>query len=289
MRARNLKPGFFKNEDLADCEPLARILFCGLWCMADREGRLGLRPRKIKAELLPYDNCSIPKLLKQLCDKGFIFIYVVNDNEYIQIIKFKDHQNPHIREVQSTIPAPDEHQTSTEPARLIPSSLNLIPLTLYKHAFEKFWKIYPKKTSKKGALEQWEIASKNKTLPEIDFIINALQNQIQAKQKAQSAGQFVSEWPDPERWIKKARWDDDIQTMSGNNGNQPSSKPKHEEKKYYCPHCKRTYEKELVDGYCENCLPRKTPWEVKMLTSGIGDISRPQPDEEYVNPDDVPL
>ena len=38
MRARNLKPGFFKNETLAEIEPLGRLLFQGLWCMADREG-----------------------------------------------------------------------------------------------------------------------------------------------------------------------------------------------------------------------------------------------------------
>ena len=49
-RARNVKPGFFKNELLAECEPLARILFEGLWCEADREGRLEDRPRRLKAE-----------------------------------------------------------------------------------------------------------------------------------------------------------------------------------------------------------------------------------------------
>ena len=51
MRARNLKPGFFQNEYLADLPPLARILFCGLWCSADRNGRLEYRPKKIKAEI----------------------------------------------------------------------------------------------------------------------------------------------------------------------------------------------------------------------------------------------
>ena len=53
MRARNLKPGFFKNDALAECDPLARILFEGLWCMADREGRLECHPKRIKAEILP--------------------------------------------------------------------------------------------------------------------------------------------------------------------------------------------------------------------------------------------
>lgn len=113
MRARNLKPGFFKNEELAECEPLARILFSGLWCMADREGRLEFRPKRIKAEILPYDNCNVDKLLKQLSDKKFISIYSVNNEYYIEILNFRKHQNCHIKEAESTIPAPCEHGAST--------------------------------------------------------------------------------------------------------------------------------------------------------------------------------
>jgi len=113
MRARNLKPGFFKNEDLAECEPLARILFSGLWCMADRDGRLECRPKRIRAEVLPYDNCNIEKLLKQLSDKKFIIVYSVNNENYIEILNFGKHQNPHCKEAESTIPAPDKHHTST--------------------------------------------------------------------------------------------------------------------------------------------------------------------------------
>lgn len=113
MRARNLKPGFFKNEDLAECEPLARILFSGLWCMADRSGRLEFRPKRIKAEVLPYDNCNIEKLLKQLSDKNFILIYAVNNDNYIEILNFGRHQNPHCKEAESLIPAPVKHSANT--------------------------------------------------------------------------------------------------------------------------------------------------------------------------------
>lgn len=69
-RARNIKPGFFANEDLAECEPLARLLFAGLWCLADREGRLEDRPKRIRAELLPYDMCDADSLLNQLQARG---------------------------------------------------------------------------------------------------------------------------------------------------------------------------------------------------------------------------
>ena len=61
MRARNLKPGFFQNEYLADLPMAARLLFQGLWCSADRNGRLEYQPKKLKAEILPYDEVDVAK------------------------------------------------------------------------------------------------------------------------------------------------------------------------------------------------------------------------------------
>lgn len=119
-RARNIKPSFFKNEDLALCEHGARLVFIGLWTVADREGRLEDRPMRIKAELFPYENCDIEKWLSQLADKGFIFRYVDSGRKFIQVLNFKKHQSPHMKESDSTIPAPDEHQISTMLAHLNP-------------------------------------------------------------------------------------------------------------------------------------------------------------------------
>lgn len=106
-RARNIKPVFFTNEELVEIEPLGRLLFIGLWTLADREGRLEDRPKKIKMELLPCDNCNIDDLLQELHEHGLITRYSVNGNQYIQVTNFKKHQNPHVKEVASTIPAPD--------------------------------------------------------------------------------------------------------------------------------------------------------------------------------------
>ena len=131
-RSRNIKPGFFANDELAECDPLARLLFVGLWCFADRAGRIDDKPKKLKAGVLPYDDCNIENLLSQLENTGFIIRYAIDDSRYIQVVNFLKHQNPHIKEPESTIPAPDKHHTKTVPARLIPSSLipdslNLIP------------------------------------------------------------------------------------------------------------------------------------------------------------------
>lgn len=106
-RSRNIKPSFFTNDLLAECLPLARILFAGLWTLADREGRLSDRPKKIKAEILPYDECNCCELLNSLQDRGFITRYKIENIDYIQIVNFNKHQNPHIKENASSIPAPD--------------------------------------------------------------------------------------------------------------------------------------------------------------------------------------
>lgn len=112
-RARNIKPGFFSNDELAEIEPLGRILFAGLWTISDREGRLEDRPKRIKAEILPFDDCDVDKLLSDLEDKKFIIRYEVNSQRYIQILNFKKHQNPHPKEAASVIPpAPETLENS---------------------------------------------------------------------------------------------------------------------------------------------------------------------------------
>jgi len=119
-RARNIKPAFFTNDNLAECEPLARIMFIGLWGVADREGRLLDRPKKLKAEILPYDNCDADDLLYQLAKYGFITRYVIESTAYLQVLNFTKHQMPHHKEIASVIPAPDGHPQITRHPYIVP-------------------------------------------------------------------------------------------------------------------------------------------------------------------------
>lgn len=125
-RLRTIKPGFFLDEELAECEPLARLLFAGLWTIADREGRLEDRPRRIKVEVLPYDVCDVGDLLDELDRHGFITRYAVGDSRFIAIPTWHKHQSPHIKEQASTIPAPDSHGASTIHAQNLPPSSCLV-------------------------------------------------------------------------------------------------------------------------------------------------------------------
>lgn len=160
-RARNIKPGFFTNERLATLPFEARLLFEGLWLLADHEGRLEDRPGRIKGEIFPHDNLDVDALLNMLhitADEGdghtFIIRYKVDGKRFIWIPKFSEHQHPHKKErdIPSRIPPYGQVRSNTDPeipgvdreipgvdpeipgpTRLIPDSGFLIPDTGYRN------------------------------------------------------------------------------------------------------------------------------------------------------------
>ena len=144
-RARNLKPSLFKNEILGVADPLLTILFEGLWCLADREGRLEDRPLRIKAEIFPYrENLDINRYLTELSTLGFIKRYQIDGIALIWVVNFNKHQNPHKTERDSELPVysdsceitvKDTLNNGTSPAdSLLPLTDSLcISNTTYSH------------------------------------------------------------------------------------------------------------------------------------------------------------
>jgi len=176
MRARNLKPAFFKNADLIELPIHVRLLFAGLWCMADREGRLKDRPKQIRMEIFPADDVDVDASLADLARTGFISRYQIGEGKYIQVINFKKHQNPHRREAPSEIPPPprmgadpdtdglgsglatdqsgpasDVRPTKTGKTR---SRRGKEPETL-PDGFSEFWAAYPRRDAKEKAIKAW--------------------------------------------------------------------------------------------------------------------------------------
>jgi hypothetical protein len=72
---------------------------------------------------------------------------------------------------------------------------------VYDNDFLVFWETYPKKVGKPEAFKQWKIAVR----PELADILQAVETQKKSRQWNDDGGKFI---PDPERWIKKGRWDD---------------------------------------------------------------------------------
>jgi len=107
VRIRNIKPGFFKNEVLADMTPMQNLLFIGLWLIADKNGCIEWRPRRIMGELFALRDYSAEELQKDcgsLAEGLLISFYRVSEGllqteectmeeaEYLHITKFAKHQ-----------------------------------------------------------------------------------------------------------------------------------------------------------------------------------------------------
>lgn len=140
-RARNIKPSIMDNEELADLQMSSRLLFIYLWMLADREGRLEDRPRRIAAQAFPYDREEdVEGLLEGLERAGFLHRYEAKNVSVIQIVNFTKHQAPHVREKASELPEPEkavprqckgsDKASPRSPDSLIPDSSFLIPDSL---------------------------------------------------------------------------------------------------------------------------------------------------------------
>lgn len=120
-RTRYVKIGFFRNEALAEFGPWHRLLFEGLWLLADRSGRLEDRAKRIKADLFPYDALDVEPMLADLAAgvDPFIRRYEAEGRRYIAVLNFNAHQRPHHKEPESKIPEPPETLEKTQrPDRL---------------------------------------------------------------------------------------------------------------------------------------------------------------------------
>lgn len=243
-RARNIKPGFFKNENLVDLPYETRLLFIGLWTLADREGRLEDRPKRIKMEIFPADDVNVDACLDQLQASGFILRYTVGDARYIQVLAFTKHQHPHVKEGASTIPAPgfvpteepeapdehhaspvqapDEHHASPSESPL-PITENPLPTHTdadapdagtgldYSPDFLAFYTAYPKRVGKGAAWRAWKRIKPTKALQ--GKMIEAVQAQRNWPQWQRENGKYI---PNPATWLNEGRWDDEPPQAASN-------------------------------------------------------------------------
>jgi hypothetical protein len=235
-RRRDLKPGFFENEDLSALSPLTRLLFAGLWCWADRRGILEDRPKRIKVNILPYDDCNVDVMLNELATAGFIVRYEVSGRRCIGIVTFARHQKPHPHETKSELPDPPLHGTA-EPLRDMAESLHATadqcqnaPAKECKEkdrdrdrdrdrakgrdgdgvegeeppGFVAFWVAYPRKVNKQAAIKAWRALKPDDTLQET--FLAALARQKTWPSWLKDSGQYI---PYPTTWLKGRRWEDE--------------------------------------------------------------------------------
>lgn len=231
-RARNIKPGIMENEDLADLGFSHRLLFIYLWMLADREGRLEDRPKRIKAQAFPYDDgLDISSMLDDLASHGFIVRYSTYGFDAIQVVNFLKHQAPHMREKDSVIPPPEVDTAKAVPehdlgsAMASPRSSDSLILRSSDSpiedspiqgesgpvdGFAKFWSHYPKKKAKPQAEKAWKKINPDHSL--FNKIMESLGKHCVSKDWLKDDGQFI---PHPATWLNQARWEDEV-TLANN-------------------------------------------------------------------------
>lgn len=106
-RIRSIKPTFWKSRSVRKLTDREKLVWVGLWNIADDVGRLMDEPSLIAGELwaLAYTDEQVDEALSGLASHGRIVRYVVEGEGFIQITGWDEHQkisNP----TASTIPEP---------------------------------------------------------------------------------------------------------------------------------------------------------------------------------------
>lgn len=233
-RARNIKPAFFDNDELAEVPALGRLLFIGLWTLCDYKGNLEWREKRIKKQLLAYDNCDINKLAINLDKSGFVRFYSEQDKIFVNIVNFNKHQNPHKNERDKGSDIPEWSEVASQlidlntltinrdlsglkrsdsdsnPADsliLIPDSLILIPDTCNDESsscrFAEFWDLYDKKSGRPKCESKFKKLKKS----EIEKIFEVLPKYIASTPDKQFR-------KNPLTWLNNECWNDEIQAST---------------------------------------------------------------------------
>jgi hypothetical protein len=91
-RIRTIKPSLWTDEALAECAPIARLLFIASLNFADDNGNLERSARQLKAQAFPYDNVDCEPMIAELVRAGLLIEYEVGDRKYLHIKGFLAHQ-----------------------------------------------------------------------------------------------------------------------------------------------------------------------------------------------------
>lgn len=117
-RIRSVKPEFWADEDLAaQTSRDARLLYIGLWNLADEHARLRGDPRFLKGQVFAYDDdlspADIEHLVGELVAAGKVQRYRSGSSTYLFLPNLAKHQRLETSKVESRLPPPPD---PSEPA-----------------------------------------------------------------------------------------------------------------------------------------------------------------------------
>ena len=236
MRIRNVKPGFYRSDDIDALTWEQRFLFIALFSYVDDNGVGRDREADICADLFAGDFSVEPgetlgrvrQCLLALVRQGLVVRYEVEGKRYLFITGWDDHQyvkNPNpVR-----YPRPDKAllQASVEAGEkmgrdgvdaedslptvvgsrslVVGSGLLVVgnpqPDPIKPNEFDAFWTVYPRKVGKGDAIKAYAKARRKASAESILSSVALLERAYDGQPKT-----FI---PHPATWLNAERWTDE--------------------------------------------------------------------------------
>jgi DNA-binding transcriptional MocR family regulator len=117
-------------------------------------------------------------------------------------------------------PAGNQRATDGQPTGIIKEVKNINTPTLsslrserasptaktFPQEFLDFWAAYPKKTGKDAAYRAWQTKKRERRLPAIDDLLEAVRKAKASSQWQEDGGKYI---PNPSTWLNQVRWEDE--------------------------------------------------------------------------------
>jgi len=164
------------------------------------------------AEFFGISKTRVSLVISSLIDKGFINSEINQSKGNKRTLKTLF--NKTIRPSQTKVK--DPHKQKLKDNNIDINLLNNKPKEPqsdkpdYLTLFNSFWENYPKKIGKKECKAKYiDMIKKNDIYLHV-MIIDALQDQINWRKRADSESAFVPAWKDPIRWLRHECWNDEL-------------------------------------------------------------------------------
>ena len=259
MRIRSLKPEFFDSPSTAAAGPWARLLFMGMWCMADDWGVGPANPKELAASIFPNDDQwtskELPSLCKEVADSYGVVFYTHRGRPYFQIPTWEDHQitqrrakrryptaddpesvldqaSPELPSIRKEVPCEDKEKSSSEQGNRgsgeqgsrgtsAARKTTPKPKPVEPDTFPDWYQAYPRHEGRAKAVEAY---IKALSTVDADTLHQAAVHTAAYHAREQTPAKYI---PLPATWLNQGRWTDDSAKAPA-----PQARPKPEWLKY---------------------------------------------------------
>jgi len=221
METALIRTTIWEDEKIDELNSDTRLLYLALLTNPKRNTtKIFKCPDKLLVAYTGYDVKLINLCRNQLIEKKFInYIdgyYILNGDEFVEAKKGRFTKVKE-KEYFSKLPI--------EILNLLKNKDNSSRVTLeynnkYNNKdkdnnkddkdFDIFWKEYPLKKGKGQAKKTWNKLKKEKVIPSLQILVDAIKIQKEEKNKQKQNNEFCPEWKHPSTWLNAWGWEDEV-------------------------------------------------------------------------------